>query len=75
MPDQPAAFSPTQHAAPDDGMAPFSGCGQPPGTAGHVTWSVSSLCHLVGTRPYATRRYDRPQLAGPAPLTVTEPIR
>jgi stearoyl-CoA desaturase (delta-9 desaturase) len=25
----------------------------------HVTWSVNSLCHLIGTRPYATRRYDR----------------
>lgn len=25
----------------------------------HVTWSVNSLCHVVGTRPYATRRFDR----------------
>jgi stearoyl-CoA desaturase (delta-9 desaturase) len=25
----------------------------------HVTWSVNSLCHMVGTRPYATRRNDR----------------
>ena len=25
----------------------------------HVTWSVNSLCHLLGTRPYATRRHDR----------------
>jgi stearoyl-CoA desaturase (delta-9 desaturase) len=25
----------------------------------HVTWSVNSLCHLVGTRPYTTRRHDR----------------
>jgi len=25
----------------------------------HVTWSVNSLRHLIGTRPYATRRYDR----------------
>jgi stearoyl-CoA desaturase (Delta-9 desaturase) len=25
----------------------------------HVTWSVNSLCHLVGDRPYATRRFDR----------------
>jgi stearoyl-CoA desaturase (Delta-9 desaturase) len=25
----------------------------------HVTWSVNSLCHLIGARPYATRRYDR----------------
>ena len=25
----------------------------------HVTWSVNSLCHLLGERPYATRRYDR----------------
>lgn len=25
----------------------------------HVTWSVNSLCHMVGTRPYTTRRFDR----------------
>jgi stearoyl-CoA desaturase (delta-9 desaturase) len=25
----------------------------------HVTWSVNSLCHTIGTRPYATRRNDR----------------
>jgi stearoyl-CoA desaturase (delta-9 desaturase) len=25
----------------------------------HVTWSVNSLCHLVGDRPFATRRHDR----------------
>lgn len=25
----------------------------------HVTWSVNSLCHMFGERPYATRRYDR----------------
>ena len=25
----------------------------------HVTWSVNSLCHLIGDRPYATRRFDR----------------
>jgi stearoyl-CoA desaturase (delta-9 desaturase) len=25
----------------------------------HVTWSVNSLCHLLGTRPFATRRHDR----------------
>jgi stearoyl-CoA desaturase (Delta-9 desaturase) len=25
----------------------------------HVTWSVNSLCHLLGNRPYATRRHDR----------------
>jgi stearoyl-CoA desaturase (delta-9 desaturase) len=25
----------------------------------HVTWSVNSLCHLLGTRPYTTRRHDR----------------
>jgi stearoyl-CoA desaturase (Delta-9 desaturase) len=25
----------------------------------HVTWSVNSVCHLVGDRPYATRRFDR----------------
>jgi stearoyl-CoA desaturase (Delta-9 desaturase) len=25
----------------------------------HVTWSVNSLCHLIGARPYTTRRHDR----------------
>ncbi len=25
----------------------------------HVTWSVNSLCHLVGNRPFVTRRFDR----------------
>jgi stearoyl-CoA desaturase (Delta-9 desaturase) len=25
----------------------------------HVTWSVNSLCHVFGRRPFATRRYDR----------------
>ena len=25
----------------------------------HVTWSVNSLCHLLGNRPFATRRHDR----------------
>jgi stearoyl-CoA desaturase (delta-9 desaturase) len=25
----------------------------------HVTWSVNSLCHLVGSRPRPTRRFDR----------------
>jgi stearoyl-CoA desaturase (delta-9 desaturase) len=25
----------------------------------HVTWSVNSLCHVIGRRPYATRRHDR----------------
>jgi stearoyl-CoA desaturase (Delta-9 desaturase) len=25
----------------------------------HVTWSVNSLCHVLGTRPFATRRHDR----------------
>ena len=25
----------------------------------HVTWSVNSLCHLVGSRPFKTRRSDR----------------
>ncbi len=25
----------------------------------HVTWSVNSLCHLIGNRPYTTRRHDR----------------
>ncbi|MFF3276573.1 acyl-CoA desaturase [Streptomyces chrestomyceticus] len=25
----------------------------------HVTWSVNSLCHMVGSRPFRTRRHDR----------------
>jgi len=25
----------------------------------HVTWSVNSLCHMIGARPYASRRFDR----------------
>ncbi|KUM77225.1 MULTISPECIES: acyl-CoA desaturase [Streptomyces] len=25
----------------------------------HVTWSVNSLCHLIGDRPFRTRRHDR----------------
>ncbi|MFC1436778.1 fatty acid desaturase [Streptacidiphilus sp. N1-10] len=25
----------------------------------HVTWSVNSLCHMIGDRPFRTRRYDR----------------
>jgi len=25
----------------------------------HVTWSVNSLCHLLGNRPFSTRRFDR----------------
>ncbi|MGW1728633.1 acyl-CoA desaturase [Streptomyces sp. NPDC002306] len=25
----------------------------------HVTWSVNSLCHVLGSRPFRTRRHDR----------------
>jgi len=25
----------------------------------HVTWSVNSLCHVIGERPFTTRRFDR----------------
>ena len=25
----------------------------------HVTWSVNSLCHVIGSRPFTTRRHDR----------------
>jgi stearoyl-CoA desaturase (delta-9 desaturase) len=25
----------------------------------HVTWSINSLCHMVGSRPHRTRRFDR----------------
>ncbi|WP_084265387.1 acyl-CoA desaturase [Actinomadura macra] len=25
----------------------------------HITWSVNSLCHVIGARPHSTRRHDR----------------
>jgi stearoyl-CoA desaturase (delta-9 desaturase) len=25
----------------------------------HITWSVNSLCHVIGSRPHPTRRHDR----------------
>lgn len=25
----------------------------------HLTWSVNSLCHMIGTRPHPSRRFDR----------------
>jgi stearoyl-CoA desaturase (Delta-9 desaturase) len=25
----------------------------------HVTWSVNSLCHMFGSRPHPSRRFDR----------------
>jgi stearoyl-CoA desaturase (Delta-9 desaturase) len=25
----------------------------------HITWSVNSLCHVLGSRPFTTRRHDR----------------
>jgi stearoyl-CoA desaturase (delta-9 desaturase) len=25
----------------------------------HVTWSVNSLCHMIGVRPHPSRRFDR----------------
>ena len=25
----------------------------------HVTWSVNSLCHMLGNRPFTTRQFDR----------------
>jgi len=25
----------------------------------HVTWSINSICHVVGTRPFETRQFDR----------------
>jgi len=25
----------------------------------HVTWSINSLCHMIGSRPHTTRRFDR----------------
>lgn len=25
----------------------------------HLTWSVNSLCHVIGSRPHPTRRHDR----------------
>ncbi len=45
------------------GVRILLGCGAKPCMSlpllKHVTWSVNSLCHLVGARPSATRRYDR----------------
>jgi stearoyl-CoA desaturase (delta-9 desaturase) len=34
----------------------------------HVTWSVNSLCHVFGTRPFATRRFDRASNVWPLAL-------
>jgi fatty-acid desaturase len=34
----------------------------------HVTWSVNSLCHVFGARPFATRRHDRPTNLWPLAL-------
>jgi len=25
----------------------------------HITWSINSLCHMIGSRPHPTRRFDR----------------
>jgi stearoyl-CoA desaturase (delta-9 desaturase) len=25
----------------------------------HITWSINSLCHMIGARPHPTRRHDR----------------
>jgi stearoyl-CoA desaturase (Delta-9 desaturase) len=25
----------------------------------HVTWSINSLCHMIGSRPHPSRRFDR----------------
>src|SRR5260370_42309220 len=37
----------------------------------HVTWSANSLGHVVGARPFTTRRYDRPtHLRPPALLSL-----
>jgi stearoyl-CoA desaturase (Delta-9 desaturase) len=49
----------------------------------HVTWSVNSLCHVFGSRPFATRRHDRATNLWPLALlsfgragtTCTIPIR
>ncbi len=34
----------------------------------HVTWSVNSLCHVIGTRPFKTRRDDRASNVWPLAL-------
>jgi stearoyl-CoA desaturase (Delta-9 desaturase) len=34
----------------------------------HVTWSVNSLCHVIGTRPFTTRRHDRATKVWPLAL-------
>lgn len=42
----------------------------------HVTWNVNSLCHLLGSRPFTTRRYDRATNLGHAcPLAKPRPAR
>jgi len=39
----------------------------------HVTWSINSLCHVVGARPFTTRRHDRAtNLWPPALLSLGE---
>ncbi|WP_246089878.1 acyl-CoA desaturase [Nonomuraea deserti] len=34
----------------------------------HVTWSVNSLCHVIGDRPFKTRRHDRSSNVWPLAL-------
>ncbi|MEV4285617.1 acyl-CoA desaturase [Nonomuraea bangladeshensis] len=34
----------------------------------HVTWSVNSLCHVIGDRPFTTRRHDRSSNVWPLAL-------
>ncbi|MFI7696091.1 acyl-CoA desaturase [Nonomuraea sp. NPDC049655] len=34
----------------------------------HVTWSVNSLCHLIGSRPFKTRDHDRARNLWPLAL-------
>jgi stearoyl-CoA desaturase (Delta-9 desaturase) len=35
----------------------------------HVTWSVNSLCHMFGSRPHPSRRFDRSTDLWPLALT------
>ena len=44
---------------PGDPHSPYRYGTGPAGQLRGVTWSVNSLCHLFGSRPFATRRHDR----------------
>jgi hypothetical protein len=41
----------------------------------HVTWSVNSLCHMIGSRPYAGRRFGTTGITPPRPAPGTASAR